>query len=1469
MSGANRDRVQAIVGDDEALPLATFMVLDTPPNALGTSAARSERLAAASVENRKTSASQSQGALVACAGSGGSGGGGGRGTRRRGRGKRKGSRGGRGGGKNDGGDGGDGGGDGGDGGDGGGDGGDGGAGGGGDGGDGGGDGGEASDDDDYEDRVSRRMPIGGALDLPPDPRENLAARRRWFEISTTPLARQTRELARAIWRGHLREVGVKSKEVENIAYGWYGQTADEVRAALAAAGLGEARRGEDGRDIIDGVVAALARCAERSTALMRNAAPETEDAWRNVARRRGFRNRALRRRESDARLYVKHHADDGGFVAEARHVVELWRQHHRVELGAEGAEFELFVAGFAVPGAFEDRLRARVADEEALRTLDEWRASHVEVLRAARAVRARVVVGARAISLACQLVVTWATRNALNMTDLAAARRTLTRDSAKMAYGSALADAAHALAGPRWTYDLGSHTRSASAERKTRSLVDRAFASREDAARAAEAAMTELVVDAREAFTEIALGWISANREIEDRGAPLGRRGYFDGPGERVPPLITRSAIEGVAYAQWTGMDTSGRRHFTKRTRAVALASVARLALPNAHRVAGDAQVMRLHVVGEGEEDRVERAAAVWRRGVRDAVFRANVARCVELALRWRGGDGYDAYDRALWAAEERARAVLVDADGNPLGFERERVREGVQIAVTWARARVTVYRTTPERVSAGDSRFFSLELLDAPDEMRRAVDDVREALGAPDRGDGGLEPPADGVVAAEAVQDAEDDDEMYMCWNMSFKFAWTRAMPGDVRARERRAARLAKRVVARRASRAFDAIVAGDDERVREAVAALSAIRDLRQTAEEVRETIVEERGGQGASAATRARLERLVPRTAIFVRDHANALPEFALLLERVAAATLGRWAAIRARCAEAVAARERAAAPNPNAGRGGRRKISHAVRAKLAEVFAAPNVFHALEEFDVGEIPRRQMARDEEARGEQRQPGPWTPRALRCESLPRPKRAPIHVLYGARALWAVANADCFKVRGSGQRERELVGAVARFHAANAGTLHHEARPWPEREDLAAKRRYRDDVVAWTTNTLCSRVLLRPPAGALRPPLAENVDEPPGTPTPRLVVGPGAVIASFRRPRADAREVDDGAIVEQRDERPEPPNGTVLVFVDPGLRDAVTAVTLRAETSPDGEHRVVGQRVPLDVATIASRDIHRRVGGDRRGETTRRRVGELVPREAANEYDGLASEFAVKSEAWYTRAGFQAKVANAKAYASVIGPLVARIGDVASFHPDASVVVRVVLGDAATKSGGWAGSPVGGYPRISHAHLFDELAKQGAALARRAQNFDFAALTFVDEWRSSQDCAVCGTPCTDIRHEWAPAARFAPRAGDRKLPWCTKRCALPACSTFGRDKQRDVNACVGFAVRVARPPRADEDDDAVGDARVFAEPGMTQDVLKHVFEHTFRVNYGALVARYAAHHRVPRPPENVPEDAPPRAGL
>jgi hypothetical protein len=472
----------------------------------------------------------------------------------------------------------------------------------------------------------------------------------------------------------------------------------------------------------------------------------------------------------------------------------------------------------------------------------------------------------------------------------------------------------------------------------------------------------------------------------------------------------------------------------------------------------------------------------------------------------------------------------------------------------------------------------------------------------------------------------------------------------------------------------------------------------------------------------------------------------------------------------------------------------------------------------------------------------------------------------LYGARALWAVANADCFKVRG--QRERELVGAVARFHAANAGTLHHEARPWPEREDLAARRRYRDDVVAWTTNTLCSRVLLRPPAGALRPPLAENVDEPPGTPTPRLVVGPGAVIASFRRPRADAREVDDGAIVEQRDERPEPPNGTVFVFVDPGLRDAVTAVTLRAETSPDGEHRVVGQRVPLDVAAIASREIHRRVGGDRRGETTRRRVGELVPREAANEYDRLASDFAVKSEAWYTRAGFQAKVANAKAYASVIGPLVARIGDVASFHPDASVVVRVVLGDAATKSGGWAGSPVGGYPRISHAHLFDELAKQGAALARRAQNFDFAALTFVDEWRSSQDCAVCGTPCTDIRHEWAPAARFAPRAGARKLPWSTKRCALPACSTFGRDKQRDVNACVGCAVRVARP-RADEDDDAVGDARVFAEPGMTQDVLKHVFGHTFRVDFAALFARYDAHHRVPRPPENVPVDAPPRAGL
>jgi hypothetical protein len=48
-----------------------------------------------------------------------------------------------------------------------------------------------------------------------------------------------------------------------------------------------------------------------------------------------------------------------------------------------------------------------------------------------------------------------------------------------------------------------------------------------------------------------------------------------------------------------------------------------------------------------------------------------------------------------------------------------------------------------------------------------------------------------------------------------------------------------------------------------------------------------------------------------------------------------------------------------------------------------------------------------------------------------------------------------------------------------------------------------------------------------------------------------------------------------------------------------------------------------------------------------------------------------------------------------------------------------------------------------------------------------------------------------------------------------------------------------------------------------------MTQDVLKHVFGHTFRVDFAALVARYDAHHRVPRPPENVPVDAPPRAGL
>ena len=558
-----------------------------------------------------------------------------------------------------------------------------------------------------------------------------------------------------------------------------------------------------------------------------------------------------------------------------------------------------------------------------------------------------------------------------------------------------------------------------------------------------------------------------------------------------------------------------------------------------------------------------------------------------------------------------------------------------------------------------------------------------------------------------------------------------------------------------------------------------------------------MEERGGVRASAATRVRLERLVAPTATFVGDHANALPEFARLFERVAAATLVRWAAIRARCAEAVAARERAAAPNPNAGRGGRRRISHAVRAKLAEIFATPDVFHALEEFEVGEIPRRQMARGEEARVErverveQNQPEPFTPlamrsRAGRLQSLPRPKRAPIHVLYGARALWAVANADCFKVRGL--RERELVGAVARFHAANAGTVHHEARPFPDAQNPDQLRRHRADVVLWTTRTLCSRVLLRQPAQPA------GDDEPR---TPRLVVGPGAVIATFRRPRADAREVDDGAIGERRVERPESPNGTVLVFVDPGLRDAVTAVTLRAETSPDGEHEVVGQPVPLDVATIASREIHRRVGGDRRGETTRRRVGELVPREAANEYDGLASEFAVKSEAWYTRAGFQATVASEKAYKEVIRPFVARIGDVASFHPAASVVVRVVLGDAATKSGGWAGSPVGGYPRISHAHLFDELAKQGAALGR----VHFAPVLCVDEWRSSQDCAVCGTPCTDIRHEWTPPFGFAPRAGAGKLPWTTKRCALPACPTFGRDKQRDVNACVGFAVRVARP--------------------------------------------------------------------
>ena len=962
----------------------------------------------------------------------------------------------------------------------------------GDGGD--GDGGDASDDDDDdgdENRVSRRMPIAGALDLPPDPRENLAARRRWFEISTPPLARQTRELARAIWRRHLRHLRLKQKVVEDVAYGWYGQTADEVRAALVAAGLGDWRRGEDGRDIIDGVVAALARCAERSTALMRDAVPETAEVWRNVARRRGFRNRALRRRESDARLYVKHHAADGGFVEEARRVVELWGQHHGVEIGAEGAEWELFVTGFAVPGAYEDGLRARVANEEALRALDAWRASHVEVLRAIRAARARVVIGSRAASLTMALVNQWMTQYELNMTDLIAGCRNMS--SAKNAHSTSLVGAATALVGPRWICDKNAHTRVATATRKTRHLLESAFAGRDDAERDAEAAMTGLVIEARAALDEQARAWISTTREIVDRGQ-LGARGNrerFEGPGEEVPPLILRDCLQAVARCQFVGIETANRVHFTRRTRRFALASVARLALPDAHRAAGDAQAMRIRVVGEREEDRVERAADAWRRGLRNAAFRGNVARCVELALRWRRGDGDNAYDESLWAAADRARAVFAE-NGNPLGFELERVREGVDIAVGWARARVTVFRTTPEWVRANDNRFFSSELLDAPDEMRRAVDEVRDALAAVFRGDGGVEnaePPADGVVAAEAV-DAEDDDDIYEVFRTSFAFAWTRAMPGDVRAptrRKRRAARLAKRVVARRASRAFDAIVAGDDEQIRAAVAALSAIRDLRQTAEEVRETLVEERGGVRASAATRVRLERLVAPTATFVGDHANALPEFARLFERVAAATLVRWAAIRARCAEAVAARERAAAPNPNAGRGGRRRISHAVRAKLAEVFAAPDVFHALEEFDVGEIPRRQMARGEEARVErverveQNQPEPFTPlamrsRAGRLQSLPRPKRAPIHVLYGARALWAVANADCFKVRGL--RERELVGAVARFHAANAGTLHHEARPFPDAQDPDQLRRHRADVVLWTTRTLCSRVLLRQPA-------------------------------------------------------------------------------------------------------------------------------------------------------------------------------------------------------------------------------------------------------------------------------------------------------------------------------------------------------------------------------------------------------
>ena len=195
------------------------------------------------------------------------------------------------------------------------------------------------------------------------------------------------------------------------------------------------------------------------------------------------------------------------------------------------------------------------------------------------------------------------------------------------------------------------------------------FRGRDDAERDAEAAMTGLVIEARAALDEQARAWISTTREIVDRGQ-LGARGNrerFEGPGEgsaathltrllassRAMPIRRhRDGEPSTLYAgEREGSRSQASRDWRYRTRIA----------PPVTRKRCESESW-----GEREEDRVERAADAWRRGLRNAAFRGE-RRAVRRACA----------SLAPWRRRQRVRRVALGCRGP--STRGVRVRTGIR----------------------------------------------------------------------------------------------------------------------------------------------------------------------------------------------------------------------------------------------------------------------------------------------------------------------------------------------------------------------------------------------------------------------------------------------------------------------------------------------------------------------------------------------------------------------------------------------------------------------------------------------------------------------------------------------------------------------------------------------------------------------------------------------------------------------